>query len=130
MSDSFRRKINDICQKLPGAEWSDPWGGGHDAWKVGDKMFACMGSRDVGVSVKCADIESASLLKEMGIAENAPYFHKSWVRLNEASPEDELRIRIIHSYDLVRSKLPLKIRKDLPDRPSDAALDAVIEERV
>lgn len=28
------------------------WGGGHDAWKVGGKMFACIGAVMPGVSVK------------------------------------------------------------------------------
>ena len=39
-----REYVNSICAELPGAELSDPWGGGHDAWKVGGKMFACVGS--------------------------------------------------------------------------------------
>ena len=34
-----RATVNAICQTFPGAEVSDPWGGGHDAWKVGGKMF-------------------------------------------------------------------------------------------
>ena len=36
-----REIVNAICRAFPGAEVSDPWGGGHDAWKVGGKMFAC-----------------------------------------------------------------------------------------
>ena len=38
-----RDLVNAICAGFPGAEVSDPWGGGHDAWKVGGKMFACVG---------------------------------------------------------------------------------------
>ena len=30
-----RDTVNAICETFPGAELSDPWGGGHDAWKVG-----------------------------------------------------------------------------------------------
>lgn len=116
MSDAFRQRIDAICAPLPGAEKSDPWGGGHDAWKVGGKMFACIGAVAEGVSVKCPDIESATLLKEAGIAVNAPYFHKSWVRFLEDADDAELKARIEHSYDLVRSKLPLKVRKTLPER--------------
>ncbi len=44
MSDPFRTAVAAICRRLPGAEVSDPWGGGHDAWKVGGKMFACIGT--------------------------------------------------------------------------------------
>ena len=47
-----RKLVNSICRKFPGAEVSDPWGGGHDAWKVGGKMFACIGAVMPGVSVK------------------------------------------------------------------------------
>jgi len=54
----FRARVNKICAPLPGAVKEDPWGGGHDAWKVGDKMFATIGVKADGVSVKCADIES------------------------------------------------------------------------
>ena len=39
-----RDLVNAICAGFPGAEVSDPWGGGHDAWKVGGKMFACVGA--------------------------------------------------------------------------------------
>jgi len=35
-----RKLVNAVCQTFPGATVSDPWGGGHDAWKVGGKMFA------------------------------------------------------------------------------------------
>jgi len=38
-----REMVNAFCRTFPGAKVSDPWGGGHDAWKVGGKMFACIG---------------------------------------------------------------------------------------
>jgi len=55
-----RKTINDICATFPGAEVSDPWGGGHDAWKVGGKMFASLGAVLPGVSVKTSKPASAS----------------------------------------------------------------------
>jgi len=116
MTSPFRKTINEICKTLPGAEWSDPWGGGHDAWKVGDKMFACMGSMSEGVSVKCPDIETATLLIEAEVAEKAPYFHKSWVRFVDGADANEMKARINQSYDLVRAKLPAKVRKELAER--------------
>lgn len=109
--------VNRICATLPGAEVSDPWGGGHDAWKVGDKMFACIGAMDQGVSVKTADIDSAQFLIEMGRAERAAYFHRSWVMVPWGlAEEDELRDRLTTSYDLIRSKLPKKVQAALADR--------------
>ena len=74
-----RDLVNAICATYPGAEVSDPWGGGHDAWKIGGKMFACIGSQGLGVSVKTPDIETAQMLIEAGVGERAPYFHRSWM---------------------------------------------------
>lgn len=76
-----RETVNAICETFPGAELSDPWGGGHDAWKVGGKMFACVGSMGDGVSVKTPDIETAQMLIEAGVGIKAPYFHRSWTQV-------------------------------------------------
>ncbi|MEM1360615.1 MAG: MmcQ/YjbR family DNA-binding protein [Pseudomonadota bacterium] len=116
---SFRAQIDAICIGLPGAEKSDPWGGGHDAWKVGDKMFACIGSAGAGVSVKCADVETAQMLIETGVGIKAPYFHRSWVLLPEETEPEEIRFRLTRSYDLIRSKLPKKLQATLSPRETD-----------
>lgn len=76
-----RKAVHAICKAFPGAEVSDPWGGGHDAWKVGGKMFACVGAVMPGVSVKADSIETAEVLIAAGVATKAPYFHRSWVNL-------------------------------------------------
>jgi predicted DNA-binding protein (MmcQ/YjbR family) len=109
-----RDAINAFCETLPGAECTDPWGGGHDAWKIGGKMFASMGVANDGVSVKTPDIETAELLIDLGKARKAPYFHKSWVQIGWNNlPEDEMQDRLRVSYDLVRSKLPKKVQATL-----------------
>ncbi|OWU83916.1 hypothetical protein ATO6_15995 [Oceanicola sp. 22II-s10i] len=113
MSRAF---VRSVCEPLPGAEVSDPWGGGHDAWKVGGKMFACIGSMDQGVAVKTADPEFAAMLIENGDAQKAPYFHRSWVLIPWGSDEGFMRDRLFVSYDLIRSKLPKTIRAVLHDR--------------
>ncbi len=116
-----RDAVNKVCAALPGAEWSDPWGGGHDAWKVGGKMFACIGIANDGVSVKTPDTEIARLLIDSGRAVKAPYFHASWVRLPwHHVPEDEFEDRIRISYGIVRSGLPKKVQASLdPFSPDD-----------
>jgi predicted DNA-binding protein (MmcQ/YjbR family) len=119
MNDAFRRRVADICLNLPGAEVSDPWGGGHDAWKVGGKMFALIGAVAPGVAVKCRDVETAEMLKEAGAAETAKYLHRSWVRLPEKAPAQELRDRITLSYDLIRAGLPASVRKELASREKE-----------
>lgn len=112
-----RDDVNAICKVLPGADWSDPWGGGHDAWKVGGKMFACIGMANDGVSVKTPDIETAQMLIDAGLAEKARYFHRSWVRVRwEGAEPDEMRHRLHTSYDLVRSGLTKKVQATLAQR--------------
>lgn len=109
--------INQICATFPGAEVSDPWGGGHDAWKVGGKMFACIGAIMPGVSVKCDSVETAELLIDAGVARRAPYFHRSWVNVPfEAAPE-ELTHRLGQSYGLVRASLMKKALATLAPWP-------------
>lgn len=111
-----RDSVNRICAALPGAEVSDPWGGGHDAWKIGGKMFACIGTANDGVSVKTPDIETAQMLIEAGVGVRAPYFHRSWIRLGWDTPEEEAQHRIEVSYDLVRASLTKKLQATLPPR--------------
>ena len=110
-----RALVNTHAATLPGATHSDPWGGGHDAWKVGGKLFAVVGAmEDNGLSVKCADIETAALLIEMGRARPAPYFHKSWVRIPWGLVDEaEMRERIDISYALIRRGLTRKVQAAL-----------------
>lgn len=110
-----RALVNALAATLPGATHSDPWGGGHDAWKVGGKLFAVVGAtEDNGLSIKCAYIETAQLLIEMGRAKPAPYFHKSWVRIPWGLVgDDELRDRITLSHGIILRGLPKKVQAAL-----------------
>lgn len=110
-----RETVNAICAELPGAEVSDPWGGGHDAWKIGGKMFACIGAVTPGVSVKTDSIETAGMLIDAGVGTKAPYFHRSWILLPWETGIDELRHRLIQSYKLVRAGLTKKRQAELPN---------------
>src|SRR5262249_30233616 len=73
-------------------------GGGHDAWKVGGKMFACVGGETPGVSVKTDSIETAGMLIDAGIGLKERYFHRSWINLPLGTSEDELRHRLAISF--------------------------------
>ncbi|WP_370401131.1 MmcQ/YjbR family DNA-binding protein [Sulfitobacter sp. JB4-11] len=112
MSD-LRTRLSAICTPLKGAEKSDPWGGGHDAWKVGGKMFACIGSVNPGVSLKTPDVETAQMLIDTGVGTKAPYFHRSWIHLPDDVAQDELEHRVRASYDCICAKLPKKTREAL-----------------
>lgn len=108
-----RDTVNAICAALPGAEVSDPWGGGHDCWKVGGKMFAVIGAVTPTVSVKTDGVETVEMLVEAGVAQRAPYFHRSWIAIPLAAAEDELSHRIRSSYRLIRAALPRKVQATL-----------------
>jgi predicted DNA-binding protein (MmcQ/YjbR family) len=108
-----RKLVNAICRKFPGAEVSDPWRGGHDAWEVGGKMFACIGAVMPGVSVKTDSIETAQMLIDAGVGVKVPYFHRSWANLPWGTSEDELRHRLTASYRLVCSSLTKKAQAKL-----------------
>ena len=108
-----RKKVNAICRTFPGAEVSDPWGGGHDAWKVGGKMFACIGAMTPGVSVKTDSVETAEMLIAAGVGVKAPYFHRSWINIPWDTPDDELRHRLTTSYRLIRAGLTRKAQAAL-----------------
>ncbi len=108
-----RATVNAICAKFPGAEVSDPWGGGHDAWKIGGKMFATMGAIMEGVSIKTDSIETAQMLIEAGVGVKAPYFHRSWINISWDMDEGELTARLAASYRLVRATLPKKLQAEL-----------------
>ncbi len=114
-----RAAINAFCATFPGAEVSDPWGGGHDAWKVGGKMFASLGAMSDGVSVKTDSIETAEMLIAAGIGRRAPYLHRSWVHLDPGTDPEELRHRIARSYALIRAGLPRRVQAALGEGPLD-----------
>ena len=108
-----RATVNAICETLPSAEVSDPWGGGHDAWKIGGKMFASIGAVTQGVAVKCATIDDALHLEDLFGWPKAPYFHRSWVLVPWNIDKDELRHRIKTSYKIVRTSLTKKAQAEL-----------------
>src|SRR5262245_26623318 len=108
-----RKLVNAICRTLPGAEVSDPSGGGEDAWKVGGKMVACVGAIMPGVAVKTDSVETAEMLIDVGVGVRASYFHRSWVNLPWGTSEEELRHRLAASYKLVRSSLTKKVQAQL-----------------
>jgi predicted DNA-binding protein (MmcQ/YjbR family) len=113
-----RGDFDALCAAHAGATLSGP--GELDAWKVGGRTFACFGhvdTRDANTghaSVKCPDVETATMLIDAGAATKAPYFHRSWVQLDLARLDpDEAAHRIAVSYDTVRKGLPKAVREAL-----------------
>lgn len=109
-----RAEVNALCAAYPGAGVSEPFGEGHEVWKVGGKIFAIVGASTGAVSVKTDGIETAELLIEAGVATSAPYLHRSWVALPLNADPDELRHRVEASYRLIRASLPRRVQAELP----------------
>ncbi len=79
-------------------------------------MFACIGTTADGVSVKTPGIETAQMPIDAGLAQGAPYCHRGRVRLPPDGAPEELRHRIRTAHDLIRGKLPRKLRTALAPR--------------
>ena len=119
-----RELVNQIAAGFPGAERSDPWGGGHDAWKIGGKMFACVGTVGDGVSLKTPDIDTAQMLIDAGVGVKAPYFHRSWLLMPfDGLDPAELRHRMAVAYDTIRAGLTKKAQAALPPRDPNPPCD-------
>lgn len=109
-----RRGVGKVCMALPGVTVDDPWGGGHDAYKVGGKIFALVGARG-GLSFKVSDIAYEALI-EAGRARPAPYLARArWVHLDDPAdwPDRDLADYLKMAHTLVAGKLTKKARGEL-----------------
>ena len=103
------------CLAKPGAWRDEPWEGDVVA-KVGDKIFAFLGSGEGGtIGLKCGDREEADLWLERypGAARKSAYIGAhGWntFRLDGSVPDDELADLVDTSYRLVVAKLPKRLR--------------------
>jgi predicted DNA-binding protein (MmcQ/YjbR family) len=106
-------KLRAYCLAKPGAWPDEPWEGDSVA-KVGDKIFAFLGSDSVGL--KCGkDREEADelVLQYPDDASKMAYIGRSgWntVRIGGAIPDDEIYELIDASYETVVAKLPKRLR--------------------
>jgi predicted DNA-binding protein (MmcQ/YjbR family) len=108
--------IDTICKKLPHVTTDIKWEN-HLCYNIGDKMFLIIGVDNVPVtaSFKVTDDIFDELTAREGIIP-APYLARyKWVftdNINRLSKK-EWEQHIKQSYDMVKSKLPKKILKEL-----------------
>ena len=108
------KALRDYSLAKPGAWEDQPWEGDTVA-KVGEKIFAFLGSETIGL--KCGpnrDVADEWLSRFPEDATAMAYIGRfGWnsLRIDGAIPEDELREAIDASYEAVVGKLP---RKDRP----------------
>jgi predicted DNA-binding protein (MmcQ/YjbR family) len=109
--------IREFCLSLPHVTEKVQWG--NDLlFCIGGKMFTVM-ALDAAAShrlaFKCTPEEFAELIEQEGIVP-APYMARNkWVALEHfnALPQAELKRLIKDSYEMVKAKLPKKLRAQL-----------------
>ncbi|MBM7787607.1 MmcQ/YjbR family DNA-binding protein [Tenggerimyces flavus] len=106
-------ELRTYCLAKPGAWPDEPWEGDSVA-KVGDKIFAFLGSSSVGLKCGRTREEADELLARYPAdAAKMAYIGRSgWntVQLGGAIPDDEVYELIDWSYDTVVAKLPKRLR--------------------
>lgn len=108
-------QIRKFCLSMPHATEKVQWGNDL-VFKIGEKMFAVVGldtRYDTKLSFKCTPEKFAELVEQEGIIP-APYVARyHWVALQDlnALPPRELKELLKNAYQLVRDKLPAKVRK-------------------
>ena len=113
--------VRKFCLSLPHVTEDVQWGSDL-LFRIGNKMFAVVGlepSTDHCISMKCTPEKFAELNERDGIVP-APYVARyHWVALKrfDALPEAELKAQLNKAYELVRDKLPKKVRNGLETQP-------------
>src|SRR6476661_6081626 len=106
-------EIRNICKKLPGVTEGVKWGNDL-CFMIVEKMFCVTSlSTPLTVSLKVKDEEFEELTSVPGI-QPAPYVARyKWILITDTSKFNKKQWQhfITQSYDLVKSKIPLKILK-------------------
>jgi predicted DNA-binding protein (MmcQ/YjbR family) len=108
-------KLRAFCLSLPGVHEGIKWED-HLCFMVADKMFCITGlTDDSNVSLKVSDEEFEELCEREGIIP-APYMARNkWIAVvqrNKLKPKEWERY-LRGSYELIKSKLPKKVRDKL-----------------
>ncbi|MDP1777547.1 MAG: MmcQ/YjbR family DNA-binding protein [Brevundimonas sp.] len=109
-----REGVGRVCLALPSVTLDHPFGEGHDAYRVGGKIFAMVGERG-GISFKVSEI-AYEVLTESGHARPAPYMARNkWVNLPQIGDwaDDELAEHLAIAHGIVAARLTKKARAAL-----------------
>jgi predicted DNA-binding protein (MmcQ/YjbR family) len=108
--------IKSICKKLPAVTEDVKWGADL-CFCVGTKMFCVTGldQTPVSASFKVKDEEFEEVVARQNFRPAAYVARYKWVTVEDVTKisKKELERLIQQSYDLVRNKLPKKIKEDL-----------------
>ena len=114
-------QFRDYCLSKAGVTEEFPFGEQTFVYKVMGKMFALMdASHFDSVNLKCEPEKAAALREEYHSVKPGYHMNKNhWntVEINTGIPDHLILEWVDHSYDLVVSGLPKKLRADMPNRP-------------
>jgi predicted DNA-binding protein (MmcQ/YjbR family) len=108
-------QLRKFCLSFPGATEDLKWGNDL-VFSVGAKMFCVTGADSAsGLSLKCTPEKFHELIEREGIDPAAYVGRYKWVSVHDlgAVTPAELKELITGSYELVRDKLPKKLRDSL-----------------
>jgi predicted DNA-binding protein (MmcQ/YjbR family) len=113
-----RDDVLDLCGALPGTVEDYPFGDGVAVFKVGGRMFALVALEGSPGSVNLKCDPELALEWRARYSSVRPGYHQNkrhWntVELDGSVDEEELRMMIDHSYELVVSGLPRQVRARL-----------------
>jgi predicted DNA-binding protein (MmcQ/YjbR family) len=108
--------VRRCCLGFPHSTEMVQWGDDL-TFRIGNKMFAvaALAPAPVFLSFKCTPEEFAELVEREGVIP-APYLARAhWVALEheDALPAKEVKRLLRQSYELVKAKLPKKVREEL-----------------
>ena len=113
--------VLELCADLRGAVEDYPFGDEVTVFKVGGKMFALvMLEGEPGrVNLKCDPDLAIELRAQVPRSRTVPAItmskrHWNTVELDGSIDDERVREMIDHSYDLVLSKLPRRVRDEIP----------------
>ena len=116
--------IRNFCLSLPNVDEKVQWE--NDLlFRIGGKMFAVVAlepSHGVLMSFKCTPEKFAELVEQDGIIP-APYVARyHWVGFErlDVLPDRELKELLTNAYQLVREKLPGKVKAGLDSKPASS----------
>lgn len=109
-------QLREFCLSMPHATEDVKWGSDL-TFLIGGKMFAVTGleAANVSVSFKCTPEKFAELVELEGIRPADYVARYFWVTVEntDALPADDLKSLITISYNMVRDKLPKKLKNEL-----------------
>ncbi len=109
--DDFR----EICLQLPSVTEDIKWGNDL-CYSIGGKMFCVIVLKDpIKISIKVEEEQFSELCSQNGIIP-APYAARYyWILIEDINlfRKREWNTRILHSYELVKTKLSKKVLREL-----------------